>query len=148
MALMAVVHAAHPKFWRNAVRKSGTGPDHFLKPIVRCDDGSPTSSESAASPTSFYSQSNIDQRIGNLKTKPAQRNWSRQAMTGDQARSARAYSGSIMISSPLKRTFAQSAQSHDWDTRATEVIAEVHKMLCLSEIKLAHTDDEVRQEMA
>jgi hypothetical protein len=29
MALMAVVHAAHPKFWRNAVRKSGIGPDHL-----------------------------------------------------------------------------------------------------------------------
>jgi hypothetical protein len=33
-----------------------------------------------------------------------------------------------MISSPLKRIFAQSAQSHDWDARATEVLAEARKM--------------------
>jgi hypothetical protein len=125
---MAVVHAAHPKFWRNAVRKSGIAPDHFLKPIDRCDDGSTASLESAASPALFYSQSNIDQRIGNLKTKLARHHWSRQAIAGDRARRARAYSGSIMISSPLKRIFAQSAQSYDWDARATEVIAEARKM--------------------
>jgi hypothetical protein len=29
MASMAVVHAAHPNFRRNAVRKSGIGPDHL-----------------------------------------------------------------------------------------------------------------------
>jgi hypothetical protein len=49
-------------------------------------------------------------------------------IAGDRARSALAYSGSIMISSPLKRIFAQSAQSHDWDARATEVLAEARKM--------------------
>jgi hypothetical protein len=99
-----------------------------LKLIERCDDGSLASLESAASPALFYSQSNIDQRIGILKTKLAQRHWLCQAIAGDRARSALAYSGSIMISSPLKRIFAQSAQSHDWDARATEVIAEARKM--------------------
>jgi hypothetical protein len=84
--------------------------------------------ESAASPALFYSQSNIDQQIGNLTTKLAQRHWSRQAIADDRVRGALAYSGSIMISSPLKRIFAQSAQSHDWDARATEVIAEARKM--------------------
>jgi hypothetical protein len=100
----------------------------FLKLIDRCDDGSPASLESAASPALFYDQSNIDQRIGNLKTKLAQRHWGHHAIAGDRARSALAYSGSIMISSPLKRIFAQSTQSHDWDARATEVIAEARKM--------------------
>jgi hypothetical protein len=33
-----------------------------------------------------------------------------------------------MIGSPLKPISAQSAQSHDWDARATEVIAEARKM--------------------
>jgi hypothetical protein len=99
-----------------------------LKLIDRCGDGSLASLESAASPALFYSQSNIDQRIGNLRTKLAQRHWGRQAIAGDRARSALAYSGSIMISSPLKRIFAQSAQSHNWDARATELIAEARKM--------------------
>ena len=35
---------------------------------------------------------------------------------------------SIMIGSPPKRISAQSAQSHDWDARAAEVIAEARKM--------------------
>jgi hypothetical protein len=33
-----------------------------------------------------------------------------------------------MIGSPPGRITAQSAQSHDWDARATEVIAEARKM--------------------
>ena len=33
-----------------------------------------------------------------------------------------------MIGSPPKPISAQSAQSHDWDARATEVIAEARKM--------------------
>jgi hypothetical protein len=35
---------------------------------------------------------------------------------------------SIMIGSPSKPISAQSARSHDWDARATEVIAEARKM--------------------
>jgi hypothetical protein len=34
----------------------------------------------------------------------------------------------MMIGSPSRRITAQSAQSHDWDARATEVIAEARKM--------------------
>jgi hypothetical protein len=63
-----------------------------------------------------------------LKPILIQRHWSRQAIADNRARSGLAYSGSIMISSPLKRIFAQSAQSQDWDARATEVIAEARKM--------------------
>jgi hypothetical protein len=33
-----------------------------------------------------------------------------------------------MIGFPTGRIFAQSAQSHDWDARATELIAEARKM--------------------
>jgi hypothetical protein len=33
-----------------------------------------------------------------------------------------------MIGSPAKPKSAQSDQSHDWDARATEVIAEARKM--------------------
>jgi hypothetical protein len=51
-----------------------------LKLIERCDDGSLASLESAAGPALFYSQSNIDQRIGNLKTKLPQRHLRRQAI--------------------------------------------------------------------
>jgi hypothetical protein len=35
---------------------------------------------------------------------------------------------SIMIGSPPKPTSAHSAQSRDWDVRATKVIAEARKM--------------------
>jgi hypothetical protein len=80
--------------------------------MERCDDGSLAFLESAANPALFYSQSILG----------------RMAIAGDLARSALAYSGSIMISSPLKRIFSQSAQNHDWDARATEVIAEARKM--------------------
>jgi hypothetical protein len=34
----------------------------------------------------------------------------------------------MTISPPLKQIFAQSAQSHDWDARATEVIADARKI--------------------
>jgi hypothetical protein len=121
MASMAVVHAARPNFFC-------TTPGVAVDPIDRCDDGSLASLESAASPALFYTQSNIDQRFGNLETKLAQRHWRQQAIAGDRARSTPAYSGSTMISSPAKRIFAPSAQSHDWDVRATEVIAEARKM--------------------
>jgi hypothetical protein len=124
MALMVVVHAVTRNFGAMPEERDWAGS--FSKPIDLYDDGSPPSLESAASPALFYSQSNIDQRIGNLKTKLAQHHWSRQAIAGD--RRDRAYSGSIMISSPLKRIFAQSARSYDWDARATEVIAEARKM--------------------
>lgn len=35
---------------------------------------------------------------------------------------------SIMIGSPSGRVTSQSAQSHDWDARATEVLAEARQM--------------------
>jgi hypothetical protein len=72
-------------------------------------------------------QSNIDRRIADFKAIQIQRR-TRQAIADNRARTGLAYSGSIMISSPLKRIFAQSVRSHDWDARATEVIAKARKM--------------------
>jgi hypothetical protein len=83
MALMAVVYAAQPKFWRMQFGRAGLGRIIFEanRALRRWFPGI---LESAASPALFYSQNNIDQRIGNLKTKLAQRHWRRQAIAGDR----------------------------------------------------------------
>jgi len=44
------------------------------------------------------------------------------------ARRSRLFEESIMIGSPPKPISVQSAQSHDWDARATQVIAEARNM--------------------
>jgi hypothetical protein len=82
MALMVVVHAVTRNFGAMPEERDWAGS--FSKPIDLYDDGSPPSLESAASPALFYSQSNIDQRIGNLKTKLAPHHWSRHAIAGDR----------------------------------------------------------------
>jgi hypothetical protein len=83
--------------------------------------------DSDASQALFFSQSNIDQRIVNPRAQACLRRWSRQAIAAGAWRSRLLEEG-IMIGSPPKSIFTQSAQSHDWDARATEVIAEARKM--------------------
>jgi hypothetical protein len=50
-------------------------------------------------------------------------------MTGDRARDDPAVRGKHLIgSSSSRRVTSQSAQSHDWDARATKVLAEARQM--------------------
>jgi len=84
--------------------------------------------ESDARQTLFSSQSNIDQRIVNLKAKLVSATGIVKQSPATGRVALPLFEESIMIGSPSKSISAQSAQSHDWDARATEVIAEARKM--------------------
>jgi hypothetical protein len=74
-------------------------------------------------------QSTIDQRIGNPKAKLVRAAGVVSQIADDRAHGALSlFEESILIGSPPKSSSARSAQSHDWDVRATEVIAEARKM--------------------
>jgi hypothetical protein len=117
---MAVIHAAHPKLFAQT-------PSGCIDPIDRCGDGSRhpeiggksgfdlpdraiLTSESEILKPCWYST------IGVVRQSPA------------AVFRSLLFEESIMIGSPPKPIFAQSTQNHDWDARATEVIAEARKM--------------------
>jgi hypothetical protein len=77
----------------------------------------------------FDELSDVDLRIASSKTILVQRHRSRQAIARDQTPCrSRLFEEHKMTVCPPKPTSPQSAQSHDWDARATKVIAEAREM--------------------
>jgi hypothetical protein len=87
------------------------------------------SGESSAIRVDSRGLSNIDQRIRNIGIKLVTTPSRPAATVVDLARCALSLvRAQIMAGSSSKPMSARSVQSHDWDARATEVIAQARKM--------------------